>query len=448
MLDKGFVHEKVKALAKLAAQAQRGLAAQSADFLALAELYQVEPVELTGANEILAQLVKNLPGVEDPDLWFPRDPACGIVQAALESFYRKQAGAVVKSGAKGLVAGSHPVSDEELATDPLAEAEPLFQRFEKTDVRWGATFGLAKALARARGRYRFPTAPPTVPLAENARVVLVGDWASGLPRARKVADEIRKVIDDATAASRQNHVIHLGDVYYAGLDDEFDFRFLRCWPVDRDEADAIGSWALNGNHEMFAGGHSYFERLLGDIRFTRQAKCSYFLLENSDWQIFGLDSAYEPRDWRGEEGDLYGDQPSWVSLKRAAAPHKKPILLTHHQLFSAYERGADRMRDRLASVLPVTAWFWGHEHRCVVYDRNRDVHHPRLVGHGGIPVRAGGPAPDRVRAPIVYEYEDSFPWEFSRLRYFGFCVLDFDGPVVCVRYINENGHEHYAETIQ
>jgi hypothetical protein len=218
--------------------------------------------------------------------------------------------------------------------------------------------------------------------------------------------------------------------------------------VKHDEANAIGSWAINGNHEMFAGGSSYFARLLGDPRFLRQARSSYFLLENKEWQVFGLDTAFDPRDLRGEEGDLCGDQPSWLTLKRAAAGQKKSILLTHHQLFSAYERDAERMRNRLGRVLPVTAWFWGHEHRCVIYDRHRDVQHPRLVGHGGIPVRAGGAAADTARAAILYEYEDAFPWGFSRLRYFGFCVLDFDGPVIRARYINENGLEHYAETIQ
>jgi hypothetical protein len=57
-------------------------------------------------------------------------------------------------------------------------------------------------------------------LADDARLVVVGDWGTGLPRARDVAARMHEAIDQALASHRQVHVLHLGDVYYSGLETE------------------------------------------------------------------------------------------------------------------------------------------------------------------------------------------------------------------------------------
>jgi hypothetical protein len=51
-------------------------------------------------------------------------------------------------------------------------------------------------------------------LAQDARIVEVGDWGTGEGLAIEVAKQMREVIADA--GERQVHVVHLGDVYYAG----------------------------------------------------------------------------------------------------------------------------------------------------------------------------------------------------------------------------------------
>src|SRR5262249_20641729 len=53
--------------------------------------------------------------------------------------------------------------------------------------------------------------------------------------------------------------------------------------------------------------------------------------------------------------------------------------------------GGPRLRDALGEVLAtrgVTAWLWGHEHRCVVFDPNEGVGLASCVDHGGVPVYA------------------------------------------------------------
>ena len=68
-------------------------------------------------------------------------------------------------------------------------------------------------------------------VADDARLVIVGDWGTGLPRARDVAALMQERIADAVTGGRQVHVLHLGDVYYSGLETEDQRRFLDLWPV-------------------------------------------------------------------------------------------------------------------------------------------------------------------------------------------------------------------------
>ena len=113
---------------------------------------------------------------------------------------------------------------------------------------------------------------------------------------------------------REQHVIHLGDVYYSGWPEEYEDHFLPNWPVAPGQEDRYGSRCLNANHDMFSGGH--FDHLLKDERFRRQRSArqptSYFSLENDHWQILGLDSAWQ-------DGDLAGSQlecPTLVAFLR------------------------------------------------------------------------------------------------------------------------------------
>ena len=93
--------------------------------------------------------------------------------------------------------------------------------------------------------------------------------------------------------------IHLGDVYYAGTGDQEQHQFVNLWPKG-----SIGSLALNSNHEMYSGANPYFKAIAGSP-FGLQNGCSYFALENNNWVIVGLDSAYfSPEDGLYMDGSL------------------------------------------------------------------------------------------------------------------------------------------------
>jgi hypothetical protein len=150
----------------------------------------------------------------------------------------------------------------------------------------------------------------------------------------------------------------------------------------------VGNWpkrpagtlnrALNGNHEMYSGGKGYFQAL-GDF-FQQPASC--FAMQNSKWILACLDTSYN-------DFDLDAKQVAWLKSIVAGAGTRKLILFSHHQPFSQLDDQGPRLQVALADLLSkqrIHAWFWGHEHRLVLYDP-----HPlwglkgRCIGHGGFP---------------------------------------------------------------
>jgi 3',5'-cyclic AMP phosphodiesterase CpdA len=249
-------------------------------------------------------------------------------------------------------------------------------------------------------------------------------------------------IDEGKREKRQVHALHLGDVYYSGWKEEYRSRFLPFWPV-RSVSEGVASWALNGNHDMYSGGHGYFGYLLSDPRFAGQARSSRFCLRNDHWQLLGLDTAYE-------DDDLAGDQGSWVADKQRAS-RRKTMLLTHHQPFSAFEEVDPPFLKKLApafAVRGIDAWLWGHEHMCCVYDSNlRDyLGFGSCIGHGGVPVLLWeGKTPAGVR----WRFTESEVHEGAdRWQRFGFAVLDFKDERIEIQYRDQDGRVLETFTVE
>lgn len=213
------------------------------------------------------------------------------------------------------------------------------------------------------------TASPTPdPLPNKLRAAVLGDWGTGMYGAPECGKSIQKDAKD------YGLLLHLGDVYYSGTSDEINDRFLKLWP---DKPNAV-SRACNSNHEMYTGGRAYFKQTLKQFGQT----ASYYALQNDHWLLVGLDSAYE-------EGRLAKDQVAWLQSLLATSGNRRVVLFTHHQLYSWKETpGAKLYKDigELVANKKIFAWYWGHEHRCMVFDQ-----HPtwglyaRCVGHSGYP---------------------------------------------------------------
>ena len=368
-------------------------------------------------------------------VFLPPDAATSALQTALQRHLIERRPAMIGSPGE-LEPGNEAITDLSLAVP--VETETLFEKFGPLDIGW-VSVGFASLLKLFRGARPFPTdAAPPCTISNSARLILIADWGTGVPRARKLALTARRFLEEAQQAGNEVHVIHLGDVYYSGFAAEYDTHFLPFWPVQPAEAASCGSWSLNGNHDMYSGGHGYFDHLLADPRFGRQKQSSYFSLENDHWQFLALDTAYK-------EFDLAGRQADWVMQSRTARPSKRGILLSHHQPFSSYEPAPETLLKRLQPVLErdlITAWFWGHEHRCTFYKPRNHIPFGRCIGHGGVPVLApSAPMPDGVQ----YEFGDWVPDTDPRFARFGFVVIDCAGQSLHVSYLTEDGTLHNEE---
>jgi hypothetical protein len=331
--------------------------------------------------------------------------------------------------------------------------------FTPDDPDWYVVIARGVLERLAEGNAPFNPAPAEYgEVADDARLVVVGDWGTGLPRAKAVAALMQGKVAEALAEGRQVHVLHLGDVYYSGFEYEDQRRFLDLWPVTAEQAGAgVTSWSLNGNHDMYSGGFGYFGTLLADPRFKLQRSpdgktTSYFRMRSPSWDFVGLDTAWDTDVVsNGQIAVLQEPQASYVA-EVAAQSERKLVLLSHHQLVSVYDTSdiGRALPDDLAPVLDrgrVTAWWWGHEHRAITYQAAAGVRFPRCLGNGGVPILPD-PSPPAGSSPAIIWHstrtvsEDGRDW-----TRFGFAVLDLSPDQIDVAYIDDDGHVPHTETI-
>lgn len=351
---------------------------------------------------------------------------------------------------------------------------------ENDDLRYGLDGFWSKLGGLFRKRRTFNGNPARRAISSKPlRIFIFGDWGTGLPLAAQVIKRIREQID-ASDDQRQTHVIHLGDVYYVGEPDEYNERMLNLWPVKPTEAHVIGSWSLNGNHDMYSGGHGYFDTLLMEPRFFNWHSdkeghpSSFFLIENDHWQIFGLDTSWqlpslsetvfgEPTiaDYGGQNGVLTADQVAWMKLARDRT--KGAVLLTHHQSASS-RKGENQHSDEAVQLLQqaglyegLDAWIWGHEHRAVVFKPKAERVDFRLasapplcacVGHAGVPVPEKNFGRAERKPDVAWEEDrlggDAPRYEGKRIVPFGFARIDTGPDTLDFRIFDHRGTERFA----
>jgi hypothetical protein len=228
-------------------------------------------------------------------------------------------------------------------------------------------------------------------LADTGRVAALGDWGTNLYGAPVSAASIKRTGGDEL-------LLHLGNIYYSGTKTETQQRFLEAWPTRAGKV----SRALNGNHEMYSGGFAYFEDILPKFK----QPSSYFALQNTHWLLVGLDTAHT-------DHALDNQQVVWLKSVVQKAGPRKVILFSHHQPFSRLDKQGLDLQEALADLFQkkaITAWYWGHEHDCVIYDKHPRFgllgrcigprRHPCAAQDGGIG-RSHRPAPQRDHLEVV-----------------------------------------------
>ena len=426
------------------------------------------------------------------DPFIPSDPITCTVQAGLTEI-AIEAGKVWENAAepspltgrvRGFI-GETPAADTSAplrlrrTREPFIEGDP----FHHGDPLYALDGFMAKFGSLFARRHNFNSHPAKVAATSKPlSVFLFGDWGTGLPLAREVAKRISEQLA-AADGKRQQHVIHLGDVYYGGEAKEYETRAIPFWPQAARATKGIGSWSLNANHDMYSGGKGYFETLLRQDFLLRWhadkdgKPSSFFLIEEKHWQIFGLDTAWNlpslgstifgtptKEDYAGQNGRITASQAKWMA--RVRNPAKGCILLTHHQPASSRntdphdkhavhsDQAVEMLKD--AGVYrQIDAWIWGHEHRCVVFKpkANRVVAKLKdapdfcaCLGSAGVPVTKRNFA-GADKNPDVLWQEDRFDvavYENLPVLPFGFGRIDTAPGSFLFRIFDHTGQERYV----
>jgi ABC-type phosphate transport system ATPase subunit len=79
-----------------------------------------------------------------------------------------------------------------------------------------------------------------IKISDSVRIAIIGDWGTGERTAISLLEAVRD--------QKPNLLIHLGDVYYAGTEDEMDNNFLKiCRDAMGSEFQLFTVW----NHDMY-----------------------------------------------------------------------------------------------------------------------------------------------------------------------------------------------------
>jgi hypothetical protein len=131
----------------------------------------------------------------------------------------------------------------------------------------------------------------------------------------------------------------------------------------------------------------------------------------------------------------------WMKDKVKNSGGRKTVLLSHHQLFTAFEKiGGQAVNQNLLpqvkEILPdLTLWLWGHEHNLVIYKEYMNVL-GRCIGHGAFPVCSTPPYdPPNPGVPLEDVKLNLDPTNFYR---HGYVLMKLNGTNADLTYIQVN----------
>jgi len=301
---------------------------------------------------------------------------------------------------------------------------------------------------------------------DHVRIALAGDWGTGTDEAANVAKQMLTFDPHFT--------LHIGDVYYVGDPIEVNENCLGiCNPINNYNpvlwpVGTLGSFAMNGNHEMYANGIGYFDVFLPRLGLRRDGlmlgqQTSFFCLQNAHWRLIAVDTGYNSTGIPVLEqipllnklafigGNCRLPKPSTDWLQEIVIPHPEEpdprgiVVLSHQQYYSGFESDFRKPARQLfaAGVKGPVLWFWGHEHRFAGYDlfgKDQLKAYGRCVGHGGMPL--GIRRPSRNPQPKFWDGRKGL----GGLGVNGHVNLEFKGRELHADYVDLNGTKLVEES--
>ena len=255
---------------------------------------------------------------------------------------------------------------------------------------------------------------------KDLEIALFSDFGTGYYHSKYIAKQLRD--------GKYPYAIHLGDVYYAGKQKEFDDYFIKeLDPI----LDNTSLFTLNSNHEMYAGSFPYFKYMLKRMNRSNQLqRGSYFCIRNSKFQIIGIDTDYH-------EGSRYNFQKlrDWLQTRliEGRGSNLINILISANEPYEHDKENTtglfDDLRKFVVTDKRVDLWFWGNVHYCALYDRSDKF--PFIgscIGHGGYPYYTQNTNED-YKCPVRVRFLETKSrfWKWPQMRQDvgnnGYCLM-------------------------
>lgn len=301
-------------------------------------------------------------------------------------------------------------------------------------------------------------------------LALCADWATNTAESCAVASRMRE--------HRPDYTLHLGDTYFVGEPKEIAANFLD--PGSPWIRGPRGSFAVLGNHEMYAKGSAFFDKLLPTLGIAdgpaagapvhaagapafRGQHAGFFCLENTHWRILGLDTGYhsigrpilELLPWFQPDCRFDDKLVRWLrDTVKPGQDDRGLVLLTHHQYITAFNEPEYTIpAAQLATLIGEdreVLWLWGHEHRFSLYSKfsmpGGLAAYGRCIGHGGMPVeiKTNRPRAGKKGSPHLVMVDARSRKKDNRnddpLGYNGYAILTLDGPTLHIDYCDTQTH--------
>ncbi|MBK7536200.1 MAG: metallophosphoesterase [Myxococcales bacterium] len=294
------------------------------------------------------------------------------------------------------------------------DLNPNNKQFEKLDPWWlgVADESLITKLGRWPNLEKFVAHSKDAPFVYQATaaeaaapIALLADFGTGLYHSRMIA---RQLTRRAPA-----YAVHLGDVYYAGRQREFEQYYTA--PL-RDVVQKTKLFSLAENHELYSGGKWYLDFLRDPKkRGISPQQGSYFCLRFPRHQLIAIDV-----NWHKRQRFLHPASLQWLRDRLAEAGDRTTILLSGSGPYGYGSRTAYTLLSDLWDTVKsdrIAAWIWGDDHYCGLFDRD-DLIAPfygSCIGHGGYPAARQELGKPSWCKPLWVEDEPRFP-RWTRLR--------------------------------
>jgi predicted MPP superfamily phosphohydrolase len=254
-----------------------------------------------------------------------------------------------------------------------------------------------------------------LPGKQDLAIAFLADWGTGAEDAAWILSEVMKRKPDV--------LVHLGDIYYSGTQEEVQNNFLS---LVRARAPGIPVFTLSGNHDMYSGGRAYY----GLLEQLGQPP-SYFCLRSAGWQFLAMDTGLHDCDPITVDRNVTFLEPSeieWHLDKLRNSGGRRTVLLSHHQLFTSFDTGTGRggagkqlahnpkLREAFGdSFDQIELWLWGHEHNLEIFLPYVGLRAGRCIGASAIP-RFAEENPYQPNMQLDLEGESALPALDRRAR--------------------------------